>query len=302
MGMLEFKPVSIEDKTKIEKYLNIKPYRGSDGSFANLFLWQHLYHTEFCIEEGFLFVKGGIGGQLGFMCPFGDGDLARALEKIRFYSERFPQKPFLDGVTVEQKELIEKTVPGVFTFRENRDDADYLYLSEDLASLSGKKYHAKRTFVSKFMDEYYGRFEYLPLVLQRIDEVREFEKKWFDDYLQEESNEDLEEELLAINLMLKNYESLGARGGILKVDGKVAAYTMGTPGAFDTFIVQFEKADYNIPGAYQTINKLFSSDCLDYKYLNREDDMGHANLRKAKLSYHPAIILVKYTAVWNEIN
>ena len=100
--------------------------------------------------------------------------------------------------------------------------------------------------------------------------------------------------------MLDNFKELGARGGVLKIDDRVAAYTIGTQASLDTFIVQFEKADVSVPGAYQTINHLFSQNCLDYKYINREDDMGLPNLRKAKLSYHPYEILMKYNAFWKE--
>ena len=113
----------------------------------------------------------------------------------------------------------------------------------------------------------------------------------------EEYKEELEGELKIIKRVFDNYDKLDYVGGVLRVDGKVVAYTMGEPGPKDVFCVHIEKAFSDIRGAYPMINQQFvKNELSSYRYINREDDTGAENLRKAKLSYYPVALAEKYEA------
>lgn len=79
---------------------------------------------------------------------------------------------------------------------------------------------------------------------------------------------------------------------------------MGKSLGGDTYDVFFEKAYADIQGAHPMINREFArwvrAHHPEIVYLNREDDMGEENLRKAKLSYHPDLLLEKYVAELKE--
>ena len=106
---------------------------------------------------------------------------------------------------------------------------------------------------------------------------------------------DFEGETCAIVQALHNFDYLNLRGGLLRLDGEVIAFTFGCKATPDMFVVQIEKADHTIQGAYQMINQQFVEHEIagKYKYTNREDDVGEEGLRKAKLSYKPVFMVEK---------
>ena len=60
--------------------------------------------------------------------------------------------------------------------------------------------------------------------------------------------------------------------------------------------MHIEKENADVQGAYTMINQQFvSHECMDYKYVNREEDTGAEGLRKAKMSYRPVFMVEKGT-------
>ena len=84
---------------------------------------------------------------------------------------------------------------------------------------------------------------------------------------------------------------------MLRVDGRLAAFSIGEPICSNVFGVHIEKADTRYHGAYPAMAREFAAHfAMDYTYLNREEDLGIAGLRKSKLSYYPELLLEKWTA------
>ena len=63
----------------------------------------------------------------------------------------------------------------------------------------------------------------------------------------------------------------------------------------NTLVIHFEKGNPDYKGVYQAINQMFLEHFGNPDILvNREQDLGDAGLRKAKLSYHPVDYLKKF--------
>lgn len=286
--MLAFEPMRLSHKSLYESYTT--SMRTSENSFAAMFSWSHKNHIHVTENNGFLFRFADVAHPF-YMLPLGGGDLNGALEMLTDDAKERGIPMVIRAVTEEQKPLLGSD----YEFTENRDMADYIYNAQDLINLTGKAYHAKRNFVSRFSRE--SEWSYEDINDKNIADVWEFQDRWCrkNDCA---SNTSLQEEATCIAILLYNLKNLDAYGGLLRADGKVCAFTIGSRVGAETLEVHVEKADYDITGAYQMINREFAArHAAELRYINREEDLGIESLRKAKLSYHPCEIAMKYTAV-----
>lgn len=293
--MLHFKDIEITDKEAIQAYTLHSPRRNCDLSFSNLCSWRFMYNTRFAEYEGFLLLKFWADGELVYMMPIGSGNLAKAIKALYEDAHAEGQHLCLLGVCSNMRADLEALFPGQFIFTADRDYADYLYLRTDLATLAGKKFQPKRNHINKFK-RLYPDYQYTAITPDRIAECMELEALWCkaNDCDQQEGTGN---ERRALVYALQHFEELGLSGGILHVEGRIAAFTFGMPINQDTFGVHVEKADTTVEGAYAMINYEFARHVPEqYLYLNREEDLGIEGLRRAKLSYQPAVILEKYSA------
>lgn len=296
-----FKRAELEDKEIISDYLTRYPSRSCERTFVNVYLWSRKYPVTWTIVEQTLVFKSEDQEHLAFAFPAGeDEDIKRTLEILKQYSEE-RGKPFvMYGVTPEFYEKLEAWYPGRFDVTYDRDGADYVYEAEKLATLSGKKLHAKRNHINKFKSMYEGRWSYETMGEENLEDCFQMALRWRTENDCENNCEKRAEMCVTMN-SLRLFRELDLVGGVLRLDGEVIAFTIGEPVSEDTFVVHIEKAFAEIQGAYPMINQQFvEHECMKYKYVNREEDTGAEGLRKAKLSYRPAFLVEKGTVTEKE--
>ena len=288
--MLEFKYSTPQDKQWIDEVLSKSRHMGCIYSFAQTFIWANKYNTKVCRYKDALLIMGGYE-EKAYMYPAGDYDIHEIIEVLR-QDSRERGIPFVIAAAEEwQMQELAQAYPDEFEFTEDRDSFDYIYLASDLINLAGRKYHGKRNHIAKFMRRY-PECVYENINKDNLCQCVDAAKLWYE---QNKDKEGLDQELAAIKRAADHFEEFGFVGGMLKIDGKAVAFTMGERLNKDIFVVHFEKALEGYEEAYTVINNRFASECLSgYTYINREEDMGIEGLRKAKLSYRPHILLKKY--------
>ncbi len=295
---LEFSPICLKDREWINKMLLEEQPEACEYTFANNFIWRGAYEVEVGQVCGCGIVRYQDKKGYRFSFPFGKGDKKAVIEILKSYCREKMRPGYrLDFYPITDKhrrELIE-WFPGQYVIDADRDDFDYIYLTEDLASLKGKRYHGKRNHIARFQDD--DDWSYEPLNEENLEECRRMEKEWVA-IREDKWEEGVDEETTALREALDHYGELGLIGGLIRKAGKVVAFTIGEPMSDQMMVVHFEKAYPDLQGAYPMINQQFVlHECQKYKYVNREEDVGDPGLRKAKLSYYPEILLRKYNAV-----
>lgn len=288
----QFKSVELSDRETLLPYYAKLNSRSCDDCFSNLYLWKHLEPMEYMISDGVVILKSGTP-KFFFRFPMGPEEkIPEALAAMEKYAEENGQPLKLRLVTREQFEIIDRLCPGRYHYEPTRDFWDYVYDTEKLTNLSGRKYHGKKNHINKFLREYQD-WSYEPISDDNIEECFQMGLKWRALNDCDELYEKRIEMCVALN-SLRLMKELDLKGALLRVDGKAAAYTIGEKVSEDTFVVHIEKALPDVEGAYTVINQQFvEHEMGGIPYVNREDDTGDEGLREAKESYHPVMMIEK---------
>ncbi len=291
---IPFKKIELEDKAVIDRYLKKKTYRSCELIFSNVYLWSRYYPTDFAVvEDTLVFRSRREDGSISMTFPSGEEEKIRKALEVMFQVFEQEQRPIRMHLVQEQEfELLEQWYPGRFSITYDRDAADYVYETEKLTTLAGKKLHGKRNHINNFKKQY-PDWSYERISEANQEDCFQMAMKWRQDHECEYDQEKRDEMCVTLNA-LRLLSELELVGGLLRVEGEVVAFTIGEPLNPDTFVVHIEKAFPDMQGAYPMINQQFvEHEAQDFLYVNREEDTGSEGLRKAKLSYRPAFLVNK---------
>lgn len=285
---MEFKNIELKDYQKLKKHLQNDNELSCENSFANLFLWHGDIHNSFTLIGETLIVKTQDRDNVLYRLPLGE-NFTLAMESLRKELGNLPDFYAFDGETFEK---FKAQYGDEYEICECREEFEYIYKTEDLAYLSGKKYHSKRNHISSFSKKYDWHYEKISGT--NIEKVNDCAKKWYKEH-NENVGGAISIDKTESKLLIANMDELDLVGGAIFIDDEVVAFTIGTAINNRVFDVMVEKALPEFATAYSVINREFAkNELISYEYINREDDMGVEGLRKAKLSYKPEILLKKY--------
>ena len=279
----DFKPVNLEDKHLFDDHYAKYPPVHSDNLFTTMISWMDYskYHYAILDENLIIFTK--INGQLRFRPPSGKRNKDIFIQILKLAKETYSDYPF-GVIDLETKKWISQNFPRL-KFEEHRDYFEYVYLASDLAELSGSNYNKIRNRLNKFKKN--NSYELENISEDNINEIAKFLHRWC---LWRDCKSDpiLENERKAILYSMSHFFDLDLSGIAIRINGKIEAIAVYEGMNPDTAVVHYEKGSPDYDGIYKAINMETAKRLQkDFRYVNRESDMGILGLRKAKLSYRP---------------
>lgn len=304
---MDWHTAGINDLELLQKCALNNNLFANNYSAVNSILYSEKYHSRIAIESEWIYEKFCDGTKPVFCFPHNingnNADLKKALDLLlKDSGEGFDTWTFTN-ITAQEKELLS----GLYEITEAKeipDFADYIYLTENLASLPGSKYSKKRNHINQFKKKY-SDFKLELITQQNLSTAYEIGQKWFEENMAPEfimtpsQEETIKLERKIFCTAFKNFEQFSKlaqmKGTILFVNNEPVAFCLSSLLCTDVTDIHFEKclAAYAKDGAYAIINNEYAK-TISTKYINREEDLGIEGLRKAKNSYYPQIFLDKY--------
>lgn len=285
-----FTNLDITMKPCFDEFFKFNQPMASEYNFTNIFIWQHVYKFKVSFIENSLCIKAiDRNGEECLMIVAKDlNTYIHTIKILLAYYKQFNKGLTLFRIEERYVNFLKQFFPSM-NYELDRDNADYIYLVSDLIELKGRKYDGKRNHIKRFKQKYV--YEYSSLTKDYIEECMALTDKWYNS----KHDHSIEPDVIATKMALMNLTQLNLRGGVILIDGSVRAFSIVEQLNNDTVVIHIEKYDPEYEGISQVINQLLCEhECSQYKYINREQDLGNQGLRKAKLSYHPVIILNKY--------
>jgi uncharacterized protein len=290
----DFKPLTLEDRDTVHQRLWHYQPNTSELTFINLYIWREYYNFRWSLSGDCLcIIADGKEGPFALQ-PVGQASRDTATRDLLYWlrDTQGVAAPIIERADRRLVDALQGS--SEFVIEPVRAHFDYMYRSEDLGSLAGRKYSKKRNHINQFLRTY--AYTYAPITPSLTDDCLALAEVWCEQRLCEDDIS-LLHEFRGIRDALDNFDALQLEGGAILVDGKIQAFSLGELLNETTAVVHIEKANPEFKGIYPMITQQFSEQRWQgqVEFINREQDLGDPGLRQAKESYYPDHLVEKFS-------
>lgn len=302
---MNFKPVSVSDYDVLKPFFARQPYNLSVYSASSVIAWSfEIFEAEYAILHNRELIIAGQNKtrpedrHLILPLCLNKSYTPVELRDIALHAG-FTRYWYAPGDYLETLNLSE--LDSIFHREEQTGFSDYVYLTEDLIHLKGNRFSKKRNLIHQFQREYLhkNRVKVEEILQENVEECLEFLESWCQQRdCDVDSDSNLACEKHAAITTLKNMTCFESKGILVRVDGRICAFGIGSRLNASTGTLNFEKADAAIKGLYQFLdNECAKRLFTNYRYINKESDMNISQLAESKKSYNPVLRIKSYALI-----
>ncbi len=295
--IINFKCLSLDDMDLINSYYKNSSIESYEYLFSSLYMWRKLNNVKYAVIEDALVIEKNEEGKGTFYAqPLGykKEKLVSIIESLMDRNQNYTDRDYLFGDVDESfiSDLKKYTDYKVETF-EDVDDFEYVYNTQDLIELRGKKYHSKKNHVNTFEKTY--NYEIRAINNDNvIKDCLELLHRWHEEVL-ETIDKEMCMEIDAIKDLFGELKFFDLKSIAIYVNNVLAGFAVGEKVNDKMAVIHVERGEIEFKGIYSFINRKFLMECFaETEFVNRQEDTGNEGLRKAKESYHPARMIKKY--------
>ena len=180
--------------------------------------------------------------------------------------------------------------PVRFRLEHRREDADYLYPAENFLHYRGTLLNKKRNLLKQLRAEH--TVEVQPYTEALAGEAQTV----LDGWMRAKGRRPGEADDTACSEALMLCGLLGLHGFLHCIGGAPVGFVLAQRIRPGVAVMRFAKGLDAFKGIYQHMFQHYCEAMPDIRWLNFEQDLGHANFRHTKMSYRPAALLAKHRA------
>ena len=277
--IISFKCLTIEDKDLIEKYVDKEELESYEYLFSSLYMWRKLNNVKYAIVNDVLVIEKNEEGKGTFYAQplkYNKEKLTELVDMLIERNDDFTDRDYLFGDVDERFiEDLKKYTDYKIEIKEDINDSEYVYNTNDLIELKGKKYHGKKNHVNSFEKSY----EY---EIKAIDNEKVIKDciillhKWHEEVAVTVDKEMLME-IDAIKDLFSELHFFDLKSIAIYVDGELAGFAVGETVNDKMAVIHVERGETDYKGIYAFLNRQFLIESFsDIEYVNRQEDTGKA--------------------------